>query len=61
VSKKMGRPTDSPKTHQMKFRYSDEIKEMLEHCSKEKGVSKSEVIRLGIGEIYKKLTQKQKP
>ena len=55
VPKKMGRPTDSPKIYQLRVRFSEEGKELLEKCSEKTGLSKSDVIRLGIKKVYESL------
>ena len=52
---KMGRPTDSPKNYQLRIRLSDEEKEKLEFCSEKTGLSKSDVVRLGIEKVYESL------
>ncbi len=54
---KMGRPTDAPKTGEVKCRMSAEDTEMLEACAKALGITKTEVIRKGIREIFKQIKQ----
>ena len=56
--KKMGRPTDDPKTHNMRIRLSDTDIEKLEFCSKQLGKPKAEIIRMGIDRVYKSLSEK---
>ncbi len=47
-SKKMGRPTDSPKVNDVKVRLNDEMhKQLLEYCEKN-NITKAEAIRQGI-------------
>ncbi|MCU6720292.1 MULTISPECIES: CopG family transcriptional regulator [Porcipelethomonas] len=47
-SKKMGRPTDSPKVNDVKVRLNDEMhKKLLEYCEKN-NITKAEAIRQGI-------------
>lgn len=54
---KMGCPTDAPKTGEVKCRMSAEDTEMLEACAKALGITKTEVIRKGIREIFKQIKQ----
>lgn len=53
--KKMGRPTDNPKTVVKRARMSEEDVNILEYCCKVTGKSKSDVIRDGIREVYAKI------
>lgn len=55
MSPRTGRPTDNPKKHETRIRMSDEDVEILEYCCKETGMSKSDVIRQGIREVYAKI------
>ena len=50
--KKMGRPTDSPKTNNYRIRMTDEELRKLELCCERTGLSKADVIRLGINKVY---------
>lgn len=50
-----GRPTDDPKTLMAKFRLSEEDIRRLEYCAEKTGLSKSEIIRQGIKEVYERL------
>lgn len=52
-----GRPTDDPKRHDTRIRMSDEDVVMLNYCAKMTGKSKSDIIREGIREVYKKVKQ----
>ena len=52
ADKKMGRPTDDPKTNVFQIRISDSDLQMLEICCKETKLSRAEVIRLGIRKVY---------
>lgn len=56
MSPKMGRPTNDPKKHETRIRMSDEDVRILNECSKTTGLSKSEIIRQGIREVYIKIT-----
>ncbi len=53
--KKMGRPTDSPKTIVKRARMSEEDVEKLQICCKALGISESDVLRMGIDEVYQKV------
>lgn len=53
-----GRPTSDPKTVDTHIRLSEADQRRLEYCAKETGLTKSNVIRLGIKEIYDRLTKK---
>jgi len=57
IIKKMGRPTDDPKKSRLELRLTDAEVQMLDHCVKETGLSKADIIRQGINEIYKKLKE----
>lgn len=50
--KKMGRPTDNPKTNNYRIRMTDEELKKLEVCCKRTGLSKADVIRMGINRVY---------
>lgn len=54
-NKKMGRPTDNPKTISFKIRLDQEIDRTLEQCAKTANVSKAEILRRGIHMIYNDL------
>lgn len=56
--KKMGRPTDNPKTLNTRVRMSDIDIERLNFCCEITGKSKSEIIRMGIEKVYKDLKRK---
>lgn len=55
MSPRTGRPTNDPKTLNTRIRLSDEDIKRLEFCSEKTGLTKSEIIRQGIKEIYEKL------
>ena len=55
MSPRTGRPTTDPKKHETRIRMSDEDVELLEICCKKTGLSKSDVIRKGIREVYEKV------
>ena len=54
-TKKIGRPTDNPKSTLAHFRMSDEDLKKLEFCSEQTGLSKSEIVRKGIDKVYQEL------
>lgn len=53
--KKMGRPTTSPKTYRESFRLSESDMEKIRFCMEKTGMSKTDIIRKGIDEVYKKI------
>lgn len=55
TGKKMGRPTEEPKNINTRIRMSAKDAEMLEYCSKETGMTKTDVIRLGIQKVYESI------
>lgn len=55
MAPKMGRPTSAPKTHDTRIRMSDEDIRLLEICCEKTGLTKSDVIRKGIREVYDKI------
>lgn len=58
MTAKMGRPTDDPKRHETRIRMTDEDVRILETCSRELGKTKTDIIRMGIREVYKKVNSK---
>lgn len=55
MSPRTGRPTDDPKRSTIKFRVSDEDIKRLQFVSEKTGLSKSEILRQGVREIYERL------
>lgn len=55
MSPKIGRPTSDPKTHETRIRMSDEDIRILEICCKRTELTKADVIRRGIREVYEKV------
>lgn len=53
--KKMGRPTNNPKSYRESFRFSETDMEKIKFCMNETGKSKTDIIRMGIDEVYKKI------
>lgn len=50
-----GRPTDDPKSIPYKVRLSNGDIEKLDYCQKMLGLTKAEIIRQGIEEVYQKV------
>ena len=50
--KKIGRPTENPKTIVKRARMSEDDVNKLKECSNIVGLSESEVIRIAIKELY---------
>ena len=56
MSPRTGRPpSKDPKRHETRIRMSDENVRILEYCCKVTGMSKADVIREGIREVYAKI------
>lgn len=55
--KKLGRPTNNPKSHRVSFRLSEEDIEKINFCTEKTGKSKTDIIRNGISEIYNKIKE----
>lgn len=53
--KKMGRPTDNPKTIVKRARMSEEDVKKLKICCEILGMSESDVLRMGVDEVYQKI------
>lgn len=51
----MGRPTNDPKTIVKRARMSETVVEKLKACCVELDMSESDVIRMGIEEVYQKI------
>lgn len=58
MSPRTGRPTSDPKTHDTRIRMSDEDIRLLEICCQKTGLSKADVIRQGIREVYERVKDK---
>lgn len=58
MSPRTGRPTTDPKKHETRIRMSDEDLRILEICCEKTKLSKAEVIRRGIREVYEKVKEK---
>lgn len=55
MSPKTGRPTEDPKKHETRIRMTDEDLRILNFCSQKLGKTKSEIMRMGIREVYEKI------
>ena len=55
---RMGRPTDDPKTLDIRVRLSENDMQRLEHCAKVTGKKRAEIIREGIRDTYDRLNKK---
>ena len=53
--KKMGRPTDAPKTYRESFRLSEDCMKKIKFCMERTGKSKTDIIRWGIDSVYNEL------
>lgn len=57
TKKKMGRPTENPKTERIGIRITKRDLEILEYCSNILGVSRADVIAKGIRKVYEELKE----
>lgn len=55
MSPRAGRPTDDPKRHETRIRMSDEDVKLLNYCCEVTGMTKTDIIRQGIREVYAKI------
>ncbi|MPN13944.1 hypothetical protein SDC9_161270 [bioreactor metagenome] len=53
--KKMGRPTNDPKELSVRIRLSNDDERMLRYCSEKTNLTKAEIIRRGIREVFQQL------
>ncbi len=52
---KIGRPTEAKKDITIKIRIDEETQRMIDYCIKQKTLSKSEIVRLGITKVYQEI------
>ena len=52
MANKTGRPKHSKKDYTINVRLDSQTQKMLEYCSHEENVSKSDIIRSGVEKIY---------
>lgn len=55
AAKKMGRPTDSRKDIDIKFRFDRDTVEKLKICSEKMQITRAEVVRRGVRKMYDSL------
>ncbi len=55
MSSRMGRPTDNPKTTEIKIRATQSDKEKLKFCCKKTGKTQYQIVMDGIDRIYNEL------
>lgn len=58
MAAKAGRPTDDPKRARVGFRLTEDESAMIDYCCEVFGITKTEVIRHGINEMYQKAVEK---
>ncbi|HMM05430.1 MAG TPA: ribbon-helix-helix domain-containing protein [Clostridiales bacterium] len=58
ADKKMGRPTDSPKTFMLRVKMDKDTLEKLDKCCEMEDTNRSEFVRKSIREKYGKLHKK---
>ena len=51
----MGRPTDNPRTNNTRIRMTDEEVAKLNFCCQHTGMTKADIIRLGIQMVYENI------
>lgn len=60
MSAKMGRPVEGePKNTRLHLRIDKSTVTKLDECAQKLNVNKSEVVRMGIEEIHKRVTEKK--
>ena len=57
IEKKMGRPTDAPKSYRESFRLSESDMEKIRFCMGKTGAGETGVVRMGIEALYKELNK----
>jgi hypothetical protein len=60
MSPKIGRPTEDPKKARVGFRLTEDESAMIDYCYEVFGITKTEVIRQGIKEMYQKAREEAK-
>lgn len=56
---KMGRPTNNPRTHQFRIMLNDKENSSLEFCSEVLGISKADVMRMGLKKVEQNLKKEK--
>ena len=54
MKRKAGRPTEKPRTNQLRIRLNDEELQMLNECCAKTDMNKTEVVVKGIYIVYEK-------
>lgn len=57
MSSRKGRPTDNPKTTEIKVRATTDDKEKLRFCCEKTGMNQYQVVMEGINRIYGELSK----
>lgn len=60
VTKKVGRPKGINKNIQTRIRMTEEEAEKLEYCAKEKNMTKTDIVVLGIEKVYQEIKNNKK-
>ena len=60
VTKKVGRPKGINKNIQTRIRMTEQEAEKLEYCAKEKNMTKTDVVILGIEKVYQEIKNNKK-
>ena len=58
ANKKMGRPTDSPKTFMLRVKMDKDTLDKLDECCELENTNRSEFVRKSINEKYESLNKK---
>ena len=59
MSPRTGRPTDDPKPYERKIRLSERDLQRLDYCAEVLGLTKAEIIRQGIKQVYEEMQKKR--
>lgn len=60
MSPRTGRPTEDPKKLRLELRLSDSQAGKLNYCCEYTGLTKAEVIRLGIDKVFEDVKKEEK-
>lgn len=60
VTKKVGRPKGINKNIQTRIRMTEEEAEKLEYCAREKNMTKTDIVVLGIEKVYQEIKNNKK-
>ena len=56
--KKMGRPTDNPRTYNTRIRMNEDEVRVVTICADKLGMTRSDVLRLGLSMVYEEIIKK---